>query len=95
MTLVSWAKKEVLQRLVKSQKRLHHLPRTTLKLKQKNQIVEVVLDADVRCKKCQERVAAVIASNTNMKDIDSITVHVLEKTVTLMHKTNQSEYLTH
>ncbi|XP_027769133.1 uncharacterized protein LOC107005610 isoform X2 [Solanum pennellii] len=46
-------------------------------------IQEVILDADLRCTHCQNRVSSVIS---NVEDVESIVVHVLEKKVTLIRK---------
>ncbi|KAI3454909.1 hypothetical protein Pfo_011572 [Paulownia fortunei] len=87
MTLVSWAKKELARLKIHSPKRLLP-PQTTLRTSAKyivsSQISEVVLAADLRCIKCQERVAAIVSTINN--DLESIVVHVVEKKVTLTRK---------
>ncbi|KAK4354341.1 hypothetical protein RND71_026535 [Anisodus tanguticus] len=85
MALVSWAKKELSRfKLQKPAKRLT-LPEisTSTKCLAHPQIQEVVLDADLRCAHCQNRVTSVIS---NIEDVESIVVRVLEKKVTLICK---------
>ncbi|OIS96324.1 PREDICTED: uncharacterized protein LOC109235636 isoform X1 [Nicotiana attenuata] len=47
------------------------------------EVKEVVLEADLRCANCQNRVSTVIS---NIEDVESIVVHVQEKKVTLIRK---------
>ncbi|KAF5751931.1 hypothetical protein HS088_TW02G00950 [Tripterygium wilfordii] len=44
------------------------------------QVQEVVLSADIRCARCQSRVAEIMS---RMKEMDSVSVNVLEKKVTV------------
>ncbi|XP_038711290.1 uncharacterized protein LOC120005598 isoform X5 [Tripterygium wilfordii] len=43
-------------------------------------VQEVVLSADIRCARCQSRVAEIMS---RMKEMDSVSVNVLEKKVTV------------
>ncbi|KAH6799147.1 hypothetical protein C2S51_035631 [Perilla frutescens var. frutescens] len=87
MTLVSWAKKELAKLKVQSSKRLlPAAPQTTFKTSVNypnvpSQVSE--LAADLRCVKCQEKVAALVST---INDLESIVVHVVEKKVTLTRK---------
>ncbi|KAM7267146.1 hypothetical protein ACFE04_009312 [Oxalis oulophora] len=51
-------------------------------------VKEVVLAADLKCNKCQDRVANVISSIT---DLDSIEYNVREKEITLTRKCNNKK----
>ncbi|KAK3019079.1 hypothetical protein RJ639_004989 [Escallonia herrerae] len=82
MALVSWAKKELTRLTTHRPKRLLPAP-TSLdsgKCLQMPLVQEVVLAADLKCAKCQMRVANVISE---MDGMESIVVHVLEKKLTL------------
>ncbi|KAJ8550897.1 hypothetical protein K7X08_000267 [Anisodus acutangulus] len=84
MALISWAKKELSRLKLQNPKRLT-LPQisTSSTCLAHPLIQEVVLDADLRCAHCQSRVTSVIS---NVEDVESIVVHVLEKKVTLIRK---------
>ncbi|PHT90161.1 hypothetical protein T459_05274 [Capsicum annuum] len=84
MALVSWAKKELSRFKLQKPKRLTLAEiSTSTKCLALPLIQEVVLDADLRCPNCQNRVSSVIS---NVEDVESMEVHILEKKVTLIHR---------
>ncbi|KAK6773601.1 hypothetical protein RDI58_028839 [Solanum bulbocastanum] len=83
MALVSWAKKELSRLKLQSKPKRLTLPQTSTKCLALPLIQEVILDADLRCGNCQNRVSSVIS---NVECVESIVVHVLEKKVTLIRK---------
>ncbi|KAF3657234.1 hypothetical protein P3S67_023575 [Capsicum chacoense] len=84
MALVSWAKKELSRFKLQKPKRLTLAEiSTSTKCLALPLIQEVVLDADLRCANCQNRVSSVIS---NVEDVESMEVHILEKKVTLIHR---------
>ncbi|KAL8487995.1 hypothetical protein ACS0TY_023860 [Phlomoides rotata] len=80
MTLVSWAKKELARLKFQSPKRLLPSPQPSSNYNVSSQVSEVVMAADLRCIKCQERVEAMIST---LNDMESIVVHLVDKKVTL------------
>ncbi|XP_019257362.1 PREDICTED: uncharacterized protein LOC109235636 isoform X2 [Nicotiana attenuata] len=83
MALVSWAKKELSRLKLQKPKRLTLETSTSTKCMAYPLVKEVVLEADLRCANCQNRVSTVIS---NIEDVESIVVHVQEKKVTLIRK---------
>ncbi|KAF3675295.1 hypothetical protein FXO37_05949 [Capsicum annuum] len=89
MALVSWAKKELSRFKLQKPKRLTLAEiSTSTKCLALPLIQEVVLDADLRCANCQNRVSSVIS---NVEDVESMEVHILEKKVTLIHRSTGHE----
>lgn len=78
MALLTWAKKELSRLKLQSNPKRLTLPQTSTSTKclPLPLIQEVVLDADLRCANCENRVSRVIS---NVEDVESIMVHVLEK----------------
>ncbi|XP_055819394.1 uncharacterized protein LOC129888436 isoform X2 [Solanum dulcamara] len=78
MALVTWAKKELSRLKLQNKPKRLTFPQTSTSTKclPLPLIQEVVLDADLRCANCQNRISRVIS---NVEDVESIVVHVLEK----------------